>query len=775
MPKSRSTSKKKTAPAKSPGKIITFYSYKGGTGRSMTLANVAWVLASNGKRVLVIDWDLEAPGLHRFLHPFLDDKTLSSSEGVIDFVVNFAAEALTPQQNPKKKLPKDWYKPHANILRYATSLDWDLFPGKGTLDFVPAGKQSSSYATRVNAFNWQKFYEELGGYWFMEAAKEKIKAEYDYILIDSRTGVSDTSGICTVQLPDILVVCFTLNSQSIEGAGAVAESVNAQRMTESGKPGVRIFPVPTRVEKSEKEKLEMAREVARDKFSPYPWHIDKDKQNAYWGDVEITYEPFYAYEEILATFGDKPDHPTSMLAAMERITAQVSDQKVTRLGAIPEGERLNVISRYIRQRPTPAPAVITSPTSQYVFYFSYARNDSSSHIRKFYDDLSTEVHRKMGRSKESIGFFVQDFPPGEEWPLQLLKALQQSRFLVSMYSPSYFNSEYSGKEVQYFLDRGKLDEANGRFSPQIFPVMWIPPRGPLPQAVNDIQTFVASNPEIYINQGLSYLMRLQRYRDEYLEFIIHFADDLVNAFERSPSQPLFDPPPLNEIRSAWDAPIEPAAVKPARAKAGPSHIKFVYVAATKSEIEANGIRKELQYYGVEGGLDWRPFLPDNPDEIAILAQEVAAKERIRYESIPINDTLIDKLREAERNRDLVIIVIDPWTLRLEPYQAILREFDKYRSLNCAILIVWNGSDNETIAMLPMLQLTLNHSLLSFAVSKVANYMGSIHSAEKFQHDLSNAVVTLRRYIISSTFRVMPREEVIPVFEPTLPNTSKNVK
>jgi len=44
------------------GQIITFYSYKGGTGRSMALANIAWILASNGKRVLIIDWDLEAPG-----------------------------------------------------------------------------------------------------------------------------------------------------------------------------------------------------------------------------------------------------------------------------------------------------------------------------------------------------------------------------------------------------------------------------------------------------------------------------------------------------------------------------------------------------------------------------------------------------------------------------------------------------------------------------------------------------------------------------------------
>lgn len=50
-----------------PGEVITFYSYKGGTGRTMALANIACLLAQRqGQRVLMIDWDLEAPGLYRY-------------------------------------------------------------------------------------------------------------------------------------------------------------------------------------------------------------------------------------------------------------------------------------------------------------------------------------------------------------------------------------------------------------------------------------------------------------------------------------------------------------------------------------------------------------------------------------------------------------------------------------------------------------------------------------------------------------------------------------
>ena len=50
------------------GETITFYSYKGGNGRTMALSNVATLLAQQNPKdkILMIDWDLEAPGLHRF-------------------------------------------------------------------------------------------------------------------------------------------------------------------------------------------------------------------------------------------------------------------------------------------------------------------------------------------------------------------------------------------------------------------------------------------------------------------------------------------------------------------------------------------------------------------------------------------------------------------------------------------------------------------------------------------------------------------------------------
>ena len=368
---------------KKTDKIITFYSYKGGTGRSMTLANVAWILACAGNKVLTIDWDLEAPGLHRYFYPFLIDKELTASDGLIDFVINYQLEAVswsrkkgseedrlrgvsqtrrddsdddwlrgvsqtrrdesdddwlrgvsqtrrddsienerdarTPSQetstsSPESESDPDWYKPHANILRYALSLNYE-FPKGGRLDFVPAGRQGLSYATRVNSFDWQKFYDRLGGGLFLEEAKKQMRDEYDYILIDSRTGVSDTSGICTIQMPDIIVPCFTLNNQGIDGALRVTKAVFEQRK----ESGLKVFPVPMRLDNGETDKLRKRRTEAKNKFFPFPNHLVGGDYDRYWDEVPVFYVPYYSYEEVLAVFAQGRTS-SSLFSVAEKLT-----------------------------------------------------------------------------------------------------------------------------------------------------------------------------------------------------------------------------------------------------------------------------------------------------------------------------------------------------------------------------------------------------------------------------------------------------------------------
>src|SRR6266568_3736450 len=78
--------------------IYTLYSFKGGVGRSMALANLAESFFAKGLRVLMIDWDLEAPGLENYFYsPSLsngdgDLARASGHRGLIDMLMEYKAK-----------------------------------------------------------------------------------------------------------------------------------------------------------------------------------------------------------------------------------------------------------------------------------------------------------------------------------------------------------------------------------------------------------------------------------------------------------------------------------------------------------------------------------------------------------------------------------------------------------------------------------------------------------------------------------------------------------
>jgi CO dehydrogenase nickel-insertion accessory protein CooC1 len=337
------------------GQVVTFYSYKGGTGRTMAMANVAWILASSGKRVLAVDWDLESPGLHKFFHPFLDEPAVGATPGVIEIINDYQTAAIGPTSREE-----DWHVEYARVQRHAVSLEW-TFPDEGRLDFLSAGRQNRDYSAAVCSLDWDNFYDRLGGGRFFRAMREDMKRNYDYVLIDSRTGLSDVADICTIELPDVLAVCFTLSDQSIEGAANVAQQIS-RRYRERN---IRVLPVPMRIEDGEKEKLDVGRALARMKFEGFPAGMTQEDSGLYWASVEVPYKPFYAFEETLATFGDDPGSPASLLASYERITDSITGGQVTTMRPIPEELRLQYKEAFIRRQPTALTPV----------YVSYAPED----------------------------------------------------------------------------------------------------------------------------------------------------------------------------------------------------------------------------------------------------------------------------------------------------------------------------------------------------------------------------------------------------------------
>jgi tetratricopeptide (TPR) repeat protein len=326
------------------GQVVTFYSYKGGTGRTMALANVAWILASAGKRVLVADWDLESPGLHRFFSPFLEVDTVDYARGVIDLVREYE-----DQVSREADRPDGWVEQLARVDAYAFSIDWK-FDGGGSLNFLSAGRQNSAYASTLGSLDWDTFYDRLGGGIFLDALRDDMKRNYDYTLIDSRTGFSDVADICTQHLPDVLVDCFTLSNQGIDGAARVAHAVATLSKKDGPKRKIRILPVAMRVDQGEKEKADAGRQLAMRSFPDLPTGMAEPERVKFFASVEVPYQTFYAYEETLATFGDKPGSPTSLLAAYERLTDIITQGEVTALATMDESIRARWRQRF--ERPT---------------------------------------------------------------------------------------------------------------------------------------------------------------------------------------------------------------------------------------------------------------------------------------------------------------------------------------------------------------------------------------------------------------------------------------
>ena len=408
------------------GEIVTFYSYKGGSGRSMAVANIAWILASNGLKVMVIDWDLEAPGLHRYFRPFLGDPDLVSSPGLIDFFIEYALKAVTP---PRKGADTrgDWVAAYTDLLPYTYSLEWS-FPGEGVIDFVPAGKQDAGYPRNVNSFNWENLYQVLGGYAFIDRVRHRIRDSYDYVLIDSRTGVSDTSGICTIQMPDVLVMCFILNNQSIEGASMVARAVTEKRRDGSGSHALRILPVAMRTRQTEEERLRNRERYARAYFQPFVAGI-KD----YWAAAEVPDVDYYAYEEVLAAFKDEPGNPRTVLAALERVTGLIAGDRFSRLVPPNEYDRSRVLDAFSNRTPLKS---LQAPERK-DFLLSYNHADRA---------WAEWIAWQLEQAGYSVVIPTRDFAPGSNFDIEMQRAANEAQHTIAVLSPDYLAAAFTQPE-----------------------------------------------------------------------------------------------------------------------------------------------------------------------------------------------------------------------------------------------------------------------------------------------------------------------------------------
>jgi len=420
------------------------------------------------------------------------------------------------------------------------------------------------------------------------------------------------------------------------------------------------------------------------------------------------------------------------------------------------------------------------------FFMSYARADrerSPADLRRFYDTLSEIIAVRTGT--DTPGFLdTADMEPGVNWPDSLREALRTAKSFVPLLSPKYFGSQYCGKEWTAFSRRIAASEpAVRRLLPMpeapglIQPVLYVRPEdlAPLPSVVRPVMYKNDRYPDVYGERGLQYLLTLPNQDNEYRTFVHELAESIIRAVRARPLPTDLDLPPLSQIQSAMHDPETQGQDVTVERSAPGTHLfaQFVYIAARSTELDA--VRQLRSAYGELGGLDWRPYLPDQDREVGMIAQQIAGRERFRYEVLDVDENLIDRIADANASNKVVVIIVDPWTVRVERYRALMRALDERSFANSVVVIVVNLVDPETAQSSEALRLAIEGTFQNPQVGLVPyEFLPWISSAAEFEDGLARALVNAQQRIVKRREVARRAEEISQFTRPPVLDASPSM-
>jgi len=237
--------------------VITFFSHKGGVGRTTALLATALHLARAGQKVAVVDLDIEAPGLASL---FFRDPP---SAGCLDYLL--AAD------------------PSASMVREVTVLVADkTFIGNGAeLQVVTAGGVDDAFLEMLARIDLQ----DAGA--GRELAKRinqlftELQASagpLDFILVDARAGLHEVAGLMLAGLCHGAVVVGTNSPQSWLGVTQVAKLLSGPYQRD-GKDPLPLLLVhgmaPPATDNSNESETKRFQEIAYDELSKHYYPRDQ--------------------------------------------------------------------------------------------------------------------------------------------------------------------------------------------------------------------------------------------------------------------------------------------------------------------------------------------------------------------------------------------------------------------------------------------------------------------------------------------------------------------
>jgi cellulose biosynthesis protein BcsQ len=202
-------------------RTVSFYSFKGGVGRTTALTHVAWILAMRGRKVIAVDLDLEAPGLSTALSLNPQPKY-----GIVDY---FYDRAYLPEET----------EPNIPITEIFGEIG--IPNAKGRLFVVPAGALSLDYISKVDDLRATTVVDNGETLWAIFRREIQDHLKPDVILVDSRTGINEWGALSLLQAADEAIIFLFPNEQNHQGIDLLLKSLNS-----FGKPSTHFVfsPVP---------------------------------------------------------------------------------------------------------------------------------------------------------------------------------------------------------------------------------------------------------------------------------------------------------------------------------------------------------------------------------------------------------------------------------------------------------------------------------------------------------------------------------------------------
>jgi chromosome partitioning protein len=173
------------------GKVIAFHSYKGGTGKTTCITNLAALYARQGKKVLLMDFDLYAPSLTTYFNAepqyHIHDLLLENA-GIHDVIIDYT-----------KKLKLD---------------------GELHIAFASATKEDIH---NIELTDEKKLLQSLRH--FMWVKRQLFEKEaYDYVFLDTSPGIRFWS-LNALAATDILFLMLKINNMDINGTKKMTSEI----------------------------------------------------------------------------------------------------------------------------------------------------------------------------------------------------------------------------------------------------------------------------------------------------------------------------------------------------------------------------------------------------------------------------------------------------------------------------------------------------------------------------------------------------------------------